>query len=69
MRWLQLDELDAQFFESALGHSAMPGAKVTHVEAAHIPMGPSVLSELTSRTVKKAVGLFPMQLRVDHGDV
>ncbi|MEU8032402.1 hypothetical protein AB0C13_27830 [Streptomyces sp. NPDC049099] len=38
-------------------------------ESAHLPMGPSVLSELTSRTVKKAVGLFPMQLRVDRGDV
>ncbi|MEU7136088.1 phosphotransferase [Streptomyces sp. NPDC046261] len=69
VRWFQLDELDAQFFESALGHSEMPGVKVTGVETVHIPMGPSVLSELTSRTVKKAVGLFPMQLRVDHDDV
>ncbi|WKU48697.1 phosphotransferase [Streptomyces sp. VNUA116] len=69
VRWFQLDELDAPFFETALGHSEMPGAKVRSVETAHIPMGPSVLSELTSRTVKKAVGLFPLQLRVDHDDV
>ncbi|MDF3289896.1 phosphotransferase [Streptomyces silvisoli] len=69
VRWLQPEELDAQFFESALGHSEMPGVKVTSVETTHIPMGPSVLSELTSRTVKKAVGLFPMQLRVEHDDV
>ncbi|MEV4742236.1 phosphotransferase [Streptomyces sp. NPDC049555] len=68
VRWFGLDELDAAFFESALGHSARPGVKVTGVEASHIPMGPSVLSELTSRTVKKAVGLFPMQLRVADGD-
>ncbi|MFD7235310.1 phosphotransferase [Streptomyces syringium] len=67
--WLQLDELDARFFESALGHSAMPGVKVRSIETAHIPMGPSVLSELTARTVKKAVGLFPMRLRVDHEGV
>ncbi|MFI9248749.1 phosphotransferase [Streptomyces sp. NPDC053069] len=69
VRWFQLDELDPEFFESALGTSESPGAKVTSVEALHLPMGPSVLSELTSRTVKKAVGLFPMQLRVDRGDV
>ncbi|MFI9203033.1 phosphotransferase [Streptomyces sp. NPDC053048] len=69
VRWFQREELDARFFESALGHSVMPGVKVRSVETAHIPMGPSVLSELTSRTVKKAVGLFPMQLRVDHDDV
>ncbi|MCA6091325.1 phosphotransferase [Streptomyces sp. SCA3-4] len=68
VHWFRLDELDAPFFESALGHSGMPGVKVRGVEAVDIPMGPSVLSELTSRTVKKAVGLFPMQLRVDHDD-
>ncbi|GHF53180.1 hypothetical protein GCM10010218_38280 [Streptomyces mashuensis] len=66
VRWFQLDELDARFFESALGHSALPGVEVRSVEPVDIPMGPSVLSELTSRTVKKTVGLFPMQLRIDH---
>ncbi|MFD8993424.1 phosphotransferase [Streptomyces abikoensis] len=69
VRRFQLDELDAAFFESALGDSGMPGVKVTGVEAVSIPMGPSVLSELTSRTVKKDVGLFPMQLKIERDDV
>ncbi|WP_223766103.1 phosphotransferase [Streptomyces huiliensis] len=67
--WFRRDELDAAFLESALGHSALPGVKVRSVEAADLPMGPSVLSELTSRTVKKDVGLFPMRLVVDRGGV
>lgn len=65
--WFRLDELDGPFFESALGHAAAPDVTVKGVETIDIPMGPSVLSELTSRTVNKSVGLFPMQVRVDRG--
>ncbi|MGW7531290.1 phosphotransferase [Amycolatopsis sp. NPDC054798] len=67
--WFRLDELDARRFTSALRKARNDGSiTVTAVDPVRLPLGTSILSELTARGARRTVGLYPLRLTVEPGD-
>ncbi|MFU8803488.1 MAG: phosphotransferase [Bradymonadaceae bacterium] len=70
VQWFRREDLDADFFEAGLRESfGDPNLEVTAVEElSDVEPGSSIITELTSRKVKKLVGHFPINLHYQSLD-
>ena len=68
VRWLERADLSPAFFQEGLRRRLEdPSLTVRAVEELRVPVGSSIVTELTGRAVSKLVGLFPMRLEVERG--
>jgi NADP-dependent 3-hydroxy-3-methylglutaryl-CoA reductase len=68
VQWFKADELNAEFFQGTLDQQDPgSGRGVVGAEAdPHVPIGSSIITQLTARKVQKLVGLFPYRLDVER---
>ena len=68
VQWFKKEELAPAFFEAALqDHSGDKTLTVASAEPdPHVPIGSSIITQLTARKVQKLVGLFPYHLEVER---
>ena len=68
VRWLTPDDLSPAFFDPILQEAlADPALRCERIQAQPLPMGTSILTELTSRKVNKLLGHFPLRVEYQGG--